>query len=156
MIEFQGKTLADALKRIGQAAEQPSALAKAAEAEVLGHAQLGARRNIYDSAPGAYRRTGDLLRAMNVSSSASAGRATVTVGNTASYALAVELGNSPGISVAQDQALSAANRNPEAPISLGRSGRAFTVAGPFIGPAQAYGLYKMGQLFAAAVRRELR
>ena len=157
MLDLDAAALEEALKRIAGVTSELPRIAEQARAETLGHAILGVRRNVYDTSPGAYQRTGDLLRGLNASGSASGSGVTVRVWNSEPYARFVELGQGPnGLTLAQDQAYSAANAHPEQPISFGRSGRKYTLAGPFLAPAQAYSLYRMKQLFAEAVIRAAR
>ena len=154
MIALDARRLTDALSKLTGVCDDLGAIARTTELEALGHAVLGVRRNVYDTAPGAYRRTQDLLRGMQVSSRTSTNRASVTVKNTEPYALYVELGQQ-GFTLAQDQARSAAASDPAQPLSLGRSGQNPSVAGPFIGPAQFYALYRLGQLFGQKVKGQM-
>ena len=156
MLDLDARELTEALGRVLGVCSNLSEIAAQAESEALGHAILGLQRNVYDTTPGAYVRTQNLLRGLQSSSRSSTNLASVTVRNTEPYALFVELGQAPNdLSVQQDQAYAAANKDPARPLSFGRSGKSYTLAGPFIAPAQFYALWRMGQLFGEKVHRQL-
>lgn len=151
MIAFDLRKLTDALVKLEGAADALPALTQQVRQETLGHAILGARRNIYGTTPGAYQRTQDYLRGLNTRGQTSRNSASVMVFNTEPYARFVEYGQAPNdLTAAQDQAYSAVD--PALQVYLGRSGVNYSVAGPVIGPAQAFALYRLGQLFAQKVR----
>lgn len=154
MLDLDARMLTEALGRVLGVCGDLGEIAAQAEGEALGHAILGLRRNVYDTTPGAYVRTQDLLRGLQSSSTSSTNLASVTVRNTEPYALYVELGQGAGgLSVQQDQAIAAASTDPANPLSFGRSGRNYTVAGPFIAPAQFYALHRMAELFGQKITR---
>lgn len=151
MLEFDTTDLEATLRAMLAVCDDLPALVAEVEPEVIGHAVIGINRNVYSTEPGAYQRTGDLLAGLRVSTGATKNTGTIRVSNVEPYAVFVELGSGPnGLTAAQAQAYSAAR--PESPVYLGRSGKAYTIAGPFIAPAQAFGLFRMGQLFGEKIR----
>lgn len=146
MIKLDARKLTDALVRLEGTCDELPQLAEQVRQEALGHAILGANANIYGTAPGTYQRTQDYLRGLNATAQASKNRATVTVSNASKHAAYVEFGRS-GLPAAALQALALGRPDPAAPLSLGRSGLNWWVAGPVVTGAQVYAAHRLGALF---------
>ena len=71
MLDLDARMLTEALGRVLGVCGDLGEIAAQAEGEALGHAILGLRRNVYDTTPGAYVRTQDLLRGLQSSSRSS-------------------------------------------------------------------------------------
>lgn len=155
MIDLDARRLTDALIKLEAACDAMPQVAETTRAEALGHLILGARANIYSTAPGAYRRSQELLRGLDTRNRASRNRASVTVLNTVSYAVYVEAGRD-GMSLAQLQQLALLRKDPADPLSLGRSGVNWTVPGPIVTGAQVFALRRMQELFGEKVRAVMR
>ena len=153
-IKLDARKLTDAIIKLQAACDGLGDVAERARAEALGHAILGARANIYSTVPGAYQRTGEYLRGLDATGRATRNLASVTVSNSTEYALYVEAGRD-GLSLAMLQQMAAQSGNPSAPLTLGRSGQRWTIAGPVLTGAQAFALYRMRELFAGKVRAAL-
>lgn len=152
---MDARALTNALVKLGAVQDDLPAIARQASSEARAFAVIGVNANVYSTRPGAYQRTQALRARLYARQQSGATFARVTVGDRAPYAAAVELGQGPNaLSPAQVQAISGA-RPPGVPVQLGRSGEKYTVAGPFIAPAQAFSLYRMKALFAEAVRRRV-
>ena len=151
MIDLDARALTDALVKLEQVCDELPQIAAQVRAEALGHAILGARLNIYNTAPGAYQRTQDYLRGLDAQGRASRNTATVTVSNSTPYAPYVELGRT-GLGYEALQALALAQPDPSDPLTLGRSGQRWVLPGPILTGAQAFALYRMRELFAEKVR----
>ncbi len=151
MIDLDARALTDALARLERACDDLAGVAQQASAEALGHAVIGARRNVYDTTPGAYERTGDYLRGFQARGQGTKNTARVSVWNDVPYAPYIEYGTGPyEMPLAQIVAQAAAN--PLAPLHFGRSGQRYMVAGPAVYPAAVFALYRMRELFAGKVR----
>lgn len=154
MITFDDRELLAALAKLEAACDELPQIAEAVRGEALGHAILGARLNIYNTARGAYQRTQDYLRGLDARAQASKNRASVTVSNSAEYALYVETGR--GFTLLGLQGVALENPNPAEPITFGRSGQQWYLPGPVITGAQAFALYRLQQLFGKKVRAATR
>ncbi|WP_019585219.1 hypothetical protein [Deinococcus apachensis] len=154
MINLEARALTNALIKLEQACDELPQIAEQARAEALGHLWIGADRNVYSTPPGARPRTGELREGLDARSRATKNTGTVEVRGTAAHTLWVELGRE-GMTIPALQALAAANSNPYAPISLGRSGLNYTKAGPILTPAQAFALFRLKELFVGKVRERL-
>jgi len=99
------------------------------------HAQRSLALNVYATTPGQYHRTGFLLSQIYASGQANAGTLGIIVGDRASYASQIEYGTGRHeLSPAQLQAyLDALPRGGN--LIFGRTGQAYLLPGPFIGPA---------------------
>ena len=154
-IKFDMRELTDKLVKVQAATQELPQIAEKVKAETLGHAIIGANRSIYDTTPGAYQRTRDFLRGLNTSSRATRFKASVSVWNTVEYAERIERGSGPH-EMNDAQIIAQAKAHPAAPVYLGRSGRNYTLPGPVIIPAGVYAGYRIGELFAKAVRAALK
>jgi hypothetical protein len=161
MIDLDTTKLEWQLTRMLQACDTLAQDAQTITPEVIGHMQIAAQVNIYLTAPGAYQRTGDLLRGLNARATATRNTATITVLNDATdedgryYAGYVERGrNGPGDAALQQ--LAAQRPDPSQPLTLGRSGVDWTVPAPILIGAQVYALTRLQQLFAQKIARALR
>lgn len=155
MIGFDLRKLTDKLVKLQAATTQLPQIAQQAQAEALGHAIIGARRNVYDTAPGAYQRTMDYLRGFQASGRATRFKASVSVWNTVEYAERLERGEGPH-EMSDAQIIAQATAHPATPVYLGRSGRNYTLPGPVVIPATVYAGYRMGDLFGKAVQAALK
>lgn len=155
MINFDLRKLTDKLVKLQATTTQLPQIAQQAQAEALGHAIIGAQRNVYDTAPGAYQRTHDLMRGLNASGRATRYTATVRVWNRVEYATYVETGTGPH-EMTPAQIIAQARVHPEAPTYLGRTGANYTLPGPVVIPASVYAGYRMGELFGKAVQAALK
>lgn len=157
MMEFDDQALSAALDGVAEACDALPQIAAQVRAEALGHLILGARRNIYDTAPGAYQRTGELLRGLDARARSARDTAVITVSGSAPYHAYVELGTGAyAQTVAQAKALALASPDPAVPLSVGRSGVNYTLPGPIVAPAQVFALHRMSELFARRVQGALR
>lgn len=155
-ITFDDRALLAALTRLEQACDDLGGVADQVEGEALGHAILGARRSVYDTAASPnYQRTGDYLRGFQARARATKNAATVTVWNDVDYAPYIEYGVGPNEMTPQ-QILAQARANPMQPLYFGRSGLKHTVAGPAVYPATVFALWRMQALFAGKVREAAR
>lgn len=149
------RKLTDTLTRLIGACDSMPEIAQQTEREALGHLILGARRNIYDTTPGAYQRTEDYLRGLRARGMSTLNTATIRVWNEVEYAAAVEAGRE-GMSLAMLAQLTTLQPDPAQPLSLGRSGKRWQVAAPVVTGAQAYAQHRLAQLFMQKVERALR
>lgn len=157
MIRLDMRRLTDALLKLQRATEELPAITKRVEQEALGHAILGARRNVYDTPAGLYERTEDYLRGFHTRSRSTRFTGTVQVWNDVEYAAAIEYGQGPHeVNAAQVQAI--ASPNPAAPVYLGRQGAdgRYVLPGPAVIPATVFAVYRMRELFAEEVRKAVR
>lgn len=155
MIDLDLRKLTDALVKLEGACDQMPQIAQQAQAEALGHAIVGARRNVYETVPGAYQRTQDYLRGFQTSSRATKNTASVTVWNDVDYSGFVEFGTGPNQMTPQQIAAQAVT-HPYAPTYLGRSGQKFSLAGPAVIPSSVFALYRMRELFIQEVRKNVK
>ena len=154
--ELDLRKLTDTLTRLIGACDSMPEIAQQTEREALGHLILGARRNIYDTAPAArYIRSGDYLRGLRARGTSTLNTASVRVWNEVEYAAAVETGRE-GMSLAMLSQLAALQPDPGQPLSLGRSGKRWQVAAPVVTGAQVYAQRRLMQLFTQKVERVLR
>ncbi|WP_155300960.1 hypothetical protein [Deinococcus kurensis] len=153
--ELDLRKLTDTLTRLIGACDSMPEIAQQTEREALGHLILGARRNIYDTTPGAYQRTQDYLRGLHARGSSTLNTANVRVWNEVEYATAVEAGRE-GMSFAMLSQLAALQPDPSQPLSLGRSGKRWQVAAPVVTGAQVYAQHRLAQLFVQKIERALR
>ncbi|MBZ9715489.1 hypothetical protein [Deinococcus multiflagellatus] len=99
------------------------------------HARRGALLNVYQTAPGEYRRSRALLRHIYASGHASGSVIGIQVGDRANYASFVEYGTVPHALTPAQLASYLEALPPGGLLRFGRSGRAYLLPGPFIGPA---------------------
>ncbi|GAA0508371.1 hypothetical protein [Deinococcus depolymerans] len=115
----------------------PALAAQGARTGLL-HAQRGAMANVYSTEPGQYERTRELLRGIYADSNANASSLGIVVGDRANHASFVELGTGP-YALSEEQRQVHLNTLPRGGLlRLGRSGKAYLLPGPFIGPAITY------------------
>lgn len=155
MIDVDLRKLTDQLVKLQAVTTELPQIAQQVQAESLGHAIIGLNRSVYDTAPGAYQRTHDLMRGLNTSSRATRFTATVRVWNAVEYAPYVETGTGPH-EMTPAQIIAQARAHPEAPTYMGRTGQNYTLPGPVVYPAAVFAGYRMGQLFSEKVRAVLR
>lgn len=155
MIDLDIRALDETLTRLQRSGDELPQIAARVRAEALGHALLGARLNIYNTAPGAYQRTQDYLRGLDATGRGTRTTASVTVSNGTEYAAHVEAGVG-GMSYAMLQHLALTQPDPSQPFTLGRSGVRWMIPGPILTGAQVFALYRMQELFAANVGVSIR
>lgn len=155
MIDLDLRAMTDTLAKLEGACDEMPQIAEQVRAEALGHAIIGAQKNVYMTPAGRYQRTMDYLRGFQTSGKATKNTATVTVWNSVDYAADVEFGSGPHEMTPQQIAAMAVH-NPYAPLYLGRSGQKFMLAGPAVYPAVVFALYRMQELFAYKVRAVVR
>lgn len=151
MIDLDLRDLTDTIVKLQAACDSLPQVAEKVRGEALGHAIIGANRNVYDTAPGRYQRTQDYLRGFQASGRASRNIATVSVWNTVDYAARLETGSGPHEMTAE-QIAAQASANPYAPLYFGRSGQKYSLPGSVVIPAAVFALYRMQELFAQKVR----
>lgn len=151
MISFDDREMEAWLDRLEAACDALPQIAQQVGAEALGHAVLGARANIYDTPAGNYRRTGDFLRGLDTRVRAGRGGASVTVLNRVDYGLTVETGRET-VSLAQLQQLALLRPDPDAPLTLGRSGLNWQVPAPVVTGAQTFAARRLLELFEKRLR----
>lgn len=150
---LDARKLTDALVKLERACDSLPVIADEVRAEALGHLIIGANRSVYDTTPGAYKRTGELLRGLEARSRASRNLATVEVLGRAPYHAYVELGTgATALMPEQAQAYALANPNPAVSLYQGRSGVNYSLPGPVVAPAQAYAVWRLSELFVKTVR----
>lgn len=154
-IVFDARNLTDALVKLARVPEQVKARASEVQQEALGHLILGAQANIYSTAPGAYQRTQDYLRSLHARSTTAKGGVMVTVSSDSPYAVYIEYGSRAGMTPERLQQMVQASGHPEQPLTLGRSGQQWWVAGPVVSSAQYFAAWKLRRMFAEEVRRVL-
>lgn len=145
-LERRLQNIVDAGEQVGQDADQ-------LEAETFGHAYMGAQANVYATEPGAYQRTMDLLDGIQVRVTGRKGMIAAQVWNTTDYAGDVEVGEE-GMTpeeIASD-ALSRSASEMTEPMTYGRSGVDYRIAGPIIIPATVYAAYRARELFLKRAR----
>lgn len=144
----RGLTALEKLLDIGATFPQ---MAATVQAETLGMAVVAARANIYSTAPGAYARTGDYLRSLDARARASRTGVAVTVSSSSEYAAYIEYGRGRNINPAVLQAQALAQTRINTPVTLGRSGQLWWVAGPVLTSAQVYAARRMRDLLVKQV-----
>ncbi len=113
-----------------------------------------AQANIYNTAPGAYQRTGEYLGSLHADARATRFTVNVRVWSDSEYAAAIEFGRDH-FSEAMLQAVALAGPLNE-PLTLGRSGQTWWIAGPVLTSAQVFAARKLRELLGQAVREALR
>lgn len=113
-------------------------IAKQGERAALLHARRGLELNVYGTVSGEYDRTGRLRSELFASGAANAGTLGIVIGDRAPYASAIEYGTGPyELNEVQRQAyLDALPRGGL--LRFGRTGQAYLLPGPYIGPALMY------------------
>lgn len=142
----RGLTALEKLLDIGAAFPQ---MAATVQAETLGMAVVAARANVYNTVPGAYQRTGDYLRSLGANAQASKTGIRVKVSSDSKYARFIEYGQAGTPQQLQAQALAQTRIN--SPLTLGRSGQAWWIAGPVLTSAQVYAARRMRDLLVKQV-----
>lgn len=119
-----------------QAALDPLAKQGASTAEI--HARRGLMLNVYNTVPGEYDRTKNLLRSVYASGQGNGATLGILVGDNANYASLIEYGTGPHeMSPAQlQQHLEVLPKGGL--LRFGRTGQAYLLPGPYIGPAIIY------------------
>ena len=142
-----------ALERLMKVPEKLPTMANTVEAESLGMAITAAQANIYNTAEGAYRRTGDYLRSLHADARATRFTVNVRVWSDSEYATAIEFGRDH---MSQAMLQAAALTGPvNDPLTLGRSGQAWWIAGPVLTSAQVFAARKLREMLGEAVREAL-
>ena len=142
-----------ALERLMKVPEKLPTMANTVEAESLGMAITAAQANIYNTAEGAYRRTGDYLRSLHADARATRFTVNVRVWSDSEYAAAIEFGRDH---TSQAMLQAAALAGPvNDPLTLGRSGKAWWIAGPVLTSAQVFAARKLREMLGEAVREAL-
>lgn len=139
-----------ALQKLALIGDELPGIAQIVEAEALGMAIVAAQANIYSTAPGAYRRTGEYLRSLQAEARATQGAIRVRVSSDSDYATGIEYGRD-GTPPDSLVARALAQPNMNAPLTLGRSGQAWWIAGPVLTSAQVYAARRMRQLILKRV-----
>ena len=115
----------------------PGIAAKAQKAAYL-QAALALNAGVYGTAPGRYRRTGNLRQSLSASAQANGTSIGLQVIDTAEYASAIEFGTGPH-ELSAGQLAAYLEAMPEGGLlNFGRSGKAYMLPHPYIG----VGLYK--------------
>lgn len=148
---LDARKLTDALVKLEKACDSLPQIAETATSESQGMLFVAAQGNIYSTVPGARKRTGEYLRSLSAKGKATKNAAAITVKSDSPYALYIEFGR-PGVPVAQLQALALAGAIND-PLTLGRSGQQWWVAGPVLISGQAYAAKRLQDLFAKEVRK---
>lgn len=133
------------------ACDEVVSLGKTVEPEAQAVLIVHANANIYDQTPGAYQRTQALLRGLRASGTGKRDVATITLSSSVPYAIAVELGRL-GMTPEILFKLAVARGVKTRPLTLGRTGRNYKVAGPILTPAAVFAATRMQDLFAQRVR----
>lgn len=139
------------VRAIVTAGEEIGKEAPRVEQESLGHMIQGAQVNIYDTTPGAYQRTFELLQGLRVSAKGTRGRINVALGNDTEYAGDVEIGDQSPQGILSDALRRTPSDIPEA-MTYGRSGVDYHLAGPIIIPATVFAVYRARELFVKRVK----
>ncbi|KQR37727.1 hypothetical protein ASF71_14700 [Deinococcus sp. Leaf326] len=144
MYAKRGKALSRELPRLAAAAAQDG----------LSQAQRGLSANVYATAPGLrYQRTGQLLRQLYAAGTAGSGSLTVELGDRAAYASHIEYGTGPyELSPAQLEAYLKV-LPPGGLLQFGRSGRAYLLPGPYIGPGLRFAQFKTHERVQAFMQK---
>lgn len=140
-----------ALERLLKVPEKLPAMANTVEAESLGMAITAAQANIYNTTPGAYQRTGEYLRSLNADARATRFTVKVRVWSDSEYAAVIEFGRDH-MSQAMLQAVALAGPAND-PLTLGRSGQAWWIAGPVLTSAQIFAARKLRELIVGEIRK---
>lgn len=152
MIDIDLRDFTDFLTKLEGVCDSLPHIAERVKDEALGHAIIGAHRNVYDTPAGAYERTQDYLRGFHTSSRATKNTASVSVWNDVDYAEAIEVGSGPH-EMTMPQLQAQATPNPYAPPYFGRSGLKYSLAGPALVPAQVFALVRLQDLFGEKLVR---
>lgn len=140
----------DALERLTNIDQMLPQVAATVQGEALGMAVMAARANIYNTTPGAYQRTGEYLRSLHVNATTGRGTVKVQLSSTSEYAAAIEYGRE-NTSPAMLQALALAQTRLNKPLTLGRSGQTWWLAGPVLTSAQVYAARRMREMLVKQV-----
>ena len=123
------------------------------EQEAAEKARQGLTLNVYGTIPGHYSRTWALFISLRSSSQSSGGQATITLEDGAPYASFIEFGTGPSAISQQQLDQYLASLPPGRLMTFGRSGQAYMLPGPYIGPAVWYARARMqAELRAVLVR----
>lgn len=142
----RGLIALEKLLRLGETLPQ---VAATVQGETLGMAVVAAQANIYNTVPGAYQRTGDYLRSLGANAQATKTGIRVKVWSDSEYARFIEYGEAGTPQQLQVQALAQTRIN--SPLTLGRSGQAWWIAGPVLTSAQVYAARRMRDLLVKQV-----
>lgn len=127
------------------------AQAGAKDAEL--HAKRGLVINVYGTEPGEhYVRTGLLLREVYASGQANGSSLGILVGDRAEYASDIEYGSGPHALTPQQLERYLNTLKPGGLLRFGRSGQAYLLPGPYIGPAIHYARYRTAERVRALMR----
>lgn len=118
------------------------------------HARRSLAANVYSTAPGnRYRRTGHLLSQIYSAGHGNATSLGILLGDQATYASEVEYGTGPyELSPAQLEAYLVA-LPPGSVLSFGRSGLAYMLPGPYIGPGLRFAQFKTHERLRALLQQ---
>lgn len=142
----RGLIALEKLLRLGEALPQ---VAATVQGETLGMAVVAAQANVYNTVPGAYQRTGDYLRSLGANAQATKTGIRVKVWSDSEYARFIEYGQAG--TPQQLQALALVQTRINSPLTLGRSGQAWWIAGPVLTSAQVYAARRMRDLLVKQV-----
>jgi len=118
------------------------------------HARRGAYLNVYGTVPGrVYQRTNTLFNRIHSSGSASGGQVVVTLGDSAPYASDVEFGTGPHQMTQAQLDAHLKSLPPGGLLRFGRTGQAYMLPGPYIGPALRLVQYRTQQEVQYLMRR---
>lgn len=127
----------------------------AAASALEGHAQAqrGLAANVYSTTPGNYRRTGLLLSQVYSGGTAGPVSLTIELGDRAPYASNVEYGTGPyELSAAQLEAYLQV-LPPGGLLRFGRSGQAYLLPGPYLGPGLRFAQFKTHERLQALLQK---
>lgn len=99
------------------------------------HAKKGLMLNVYGTARGRYERTGHLLGQVYADGHANSTSLGVQVGDRAEYASQIEYGSGPHELSPQQLKKYLDVLPPSGLLQFGRSGKAYLLPGPYVGPA---------------------
>ncbi|SMB93305.1 hypothetical protein [Deinococcus hopiensis] len=123
-------------RRAAQLQTALDAIARKVAAEGERHAQRGAYLNIYGTVPGhVYVRSNHLFNSIYSNGSAVMGAVLVELGDRADYASDVEYGTGPYTLTQQQLDAYLKTLPPGGLLRFGRTGQAYMLPGPYIGPA---------------------
>lgn len=114
------------------------ALAKQGARTGLLHAQRGLVLNVYGTERGAYTRTRHLFRQLYADGHANRSSIGIQVGDRAEYASDIEYGSGPHELSPQQLNGYLEVMKPGGLLRFGRSGKAYLLPGPYVGPAIHY------------------
>lgn len=151
-IKLDARKLTDALIKLQRTAERLPQMAAQVEGEALGMLIVAATANIYGTAPGARQRTYDYMRSLDTFSRTTKSTASITVRSDSPYAVYIEMGRS-GLHPTDLQGLALRQSDMNSPLTLGRSGQEWWIAGPVLTSGQVYAARKLRELFVKEVRK---